>query len=121
MGDISGNSSYDAAAANWGGAWRMPTFEEMQELIDRCAWTWTTQNGVKGFKVIGPNSNSIFLPAAGYRSVSSFVYAGEKGCYWSSTPYVSNTYIAYRFEFDGVLNMDDRSRIYGQSIRPVIE
>ena len=53
--DFSGNATYDAARANWGGPWRMPTQTEMQELIDNCTWTWTSQSGVNGCKVTGPN------------------------------------------------------------------
>ena len=66
MNDISGNPTYDAARANWGGTWRMPTEAEMEELKDNCTWTWTTQNGVNGCTITGPNGNSLFLPAAGY-------------------------------------------------------
>ena len=51
--DISGNSDYDAARANWGGSWRMPTEREMEELVNKCTWTWTTLSGVKGYKVTG--------------------------------------------------------------------
>ena len=61
--DISGNAQYDAARANWGSTWRMPTKAEIEELLIDCAWTRTTQNGVNGYRVTGPNDNSIFLPA----------------------------------------------------------
>ncbi len=66
--DANGNltSSRDVATANWGGTWRMPTETECEELLDNCTWKWTTQNGVKGYKVIGTNGNSIFLPATIY-------------------------------------------------------
>ena len=85
--DISGDSSYDAARANWGGSWRMPTEAEMEELLDECTWTLlTSQSGVNGYKVTGPNGNSIFLPAAGNREYSSLNYVGERGYYWTSTP-----------------------------------
>ena len=68
FGDISGNSAYDAARANWGSTWRLPTKAECQELIDNCTWTLTTYNGKKGYKVVSKkNNNSIFLPAAGGR------------------------------------------------------
>ncbi|MCD8303544.1 MAG: hypothetical protein LUC86_01770, partial [Prevotellaceae bacterium] len=67
MGSIAGNSSYDAARANWGGTWRLPTADEIDELIDKCDWEWTTRGGHAGYKVTGPNGNSIFLPAAGWR------------------------------------------------------
>ena len=121
MGDIKGNSSYDAARANWGGKWRMPTESEMQELIDRCNWIWTTQNGVKGYKVTGPNGNSIFLPAAGFRNGSSLFCAGSYGYYWSYTPDGSLDR-AYSLDFnsDGPV-MDFLYRYYGFSVRPVLE
>ena len=122
MTDIAGNVNYDAARANWGGSWRMPTKAEMQELKDRCTWTWTTQNGVKGYKVKGPNGNSIFLPAAGYRIGSSLDYAGGDGYYWSSTPYGSNS--GYAFNLDvGSSNhgMYGGFRGNGRSVRPVLE
>ena len=66
----------DAATAKLGSPWRMPTIDEFQELIDKCTWTWTTQDGVNGCQVDGPNGNAIFLPAAGYRKVSGFHSAG---------------------------------------------
>ena len=84
--DFSGNPTYDAARANWGSTWRMPTKTEMQELRNNCTWTWTAQNGVNGMRVTGPSGNSIFLPAAGYCEGSSRNYVGGLGYYWSSTP-----------------------------------
>ena len=124
MGDIAGNSSYDAARANWGGDWRMPTKVEMQELIDKCNWKWTTQNGVKGYKVTGPNGNSIFLPAAGRRYRSSLYLAGRFGGYWSSTPndFIFDFYVYY-LSFGRVLQdmYYDGYRYYGRSVRPVVE
>ena len=75
--DIGGRSRYDAARANWGGTWRLPTKAELEELENKCTWKWTTQNGVNGYKVTGPNSKSLFLPAANIRSGSSLHYAVE--------------------------------------------
>ena len=86
MSDISGNAQHDAATANWGGSWRMPTNDEMQELVDHCEWEWTEVNGVNGSRVIGPNGSCIFLPAAGARGGSSLYDDGDHGYYWSSTP-----------------------------------
>ena len=122
--DSEGNltSQYDAARANWGGTWRLPTEAELEELNNKCTWKWTTQNGVNGYKVTGPNGNSIFLPAAGYRYGSSLDYAGEYGSYWSSTPLESNSSNAYDLDFGsskhGVYG-DDRG--IGRSVRPVSE
>ncbi|MBR2380829.1 MAG: hypothetical protein IKA86_07575, partial [Paraprevotella sp.] len=72
----------DAATANWGNAWCMPTEEQIYELAKECTWTTTTQNGVIGFKVTGPNGKSIFLPAAGYLHYS--IHSDDSaGFYWS--------------------------------------
>ena len=114
---------YDAATVNWDGGWRMPTKSEQEELLDNCTWTWTTQNGVNGYNVTGPNGNSIFLPAAGYRFKPSLNNAGGNGYYWSSTHY--DYYIcdyAFRIDFDSVDRfVYEYGRYYGQSVRPVIE
>ena len=123
MGDISGNSTYDAARYNWGGKWRLPTKAECQELVDNCTWTWITQGGHKGYKVTSnKNGASIFLPAAGARHGSSLDQAGESGCYWSSTPFESITQDAYDLTFysgDRYVAWDYRRR--GRSVRPVSE
>ena len=118
LGDISGNPQYDAATANWGGNWRMPTSAEFEELLSNCTWSWTTRNGVNGYLVTGPNGNSIFLPAAGYRHGSSLGYAGSYGNYWSSTP--NGTYNAYYLYFSsGIHYTNWYYRDNGRSVRPV--
>ena len=123
--DDNGNltAQYDAARANWGGDWRMPTYEELNELIAQCTWTWTTQNGVNGYNVEGPNGNSIFLPAAGYRYGSSLYDAGSYGFYWSSAPYGGGSIDAYglRFGSSSRYMSSGFSRYYGRSVRPVLE
>ena len=123
MGDIKGNSNYDAARAKWGGKWRLPTKTEMQELINKCTWTWTTQNGVKGYKVTGPNGNSIFLPAAGCRRGSSLYDAGSLGRFWSSSPSEGSGYSdAYYLDFgSGGHLMSNFGRYYGLSVRSILE
>ena len=122
MGDISGNPSYDAATANWGDGWRMPTKEELEELQNNCNWEWTSQGGHKGYKVTGPNDNSIFLPAVGWRDWMSLFSVGEGGRYWSSTPDESYTQFAFSLSFGfGVLVVDWEGRAFGQSVRPVLD
>ena len=124
MPDISGIPQYDAATANWGGAWRMPTKAEQQELLSNCTWEWTTLNGVNGSKVTGSNGNSIFLPAAGYRYGTSSSYVGSRGYYWSSTPGGDRGYYAYYLRFYSDYYDCDwlwSHRDYGQSVRPVLE
>ena len=123
MSDISGNAKFDAATANWGGDWRMPTKAEQQELLDNCTWTWTTQNGVNGYNVEGPNGNSIFLPAAGYRYGSSLYLAGSDGRYWSSAPRDNDGILAYLLAFfsDDHFMYYNFGRYIGHSVRPVLK
>ncbi|MEY8686372.1 hypothetical protein AB9N12_09615 [Bacteroides sp. AN502(2024)] len=124
LGDISGDPRYDAARANWGGKWRLPTKKEIDELHSMCTWTWTTRNGCKGCKITGPNGNSIFLPSAGFMSGRVALGTGVCGYYWCSTPYVDNTLkYAYEFNFNqknySAISRDRRP--FGKSIRAVFD
>lgn len=111
----------DAAYVNMGAEWRMPTIAEQEELLINCTWTWTTQNGVCGRKVTGPNGNSIFLPAVGYRSNGSLYDAGSYGDYWSSSLYEDNLNDAYELNFySGSYYRINGYRYYGQSVRAVV-
>ena len=115
----------DAAHVNWGGSWRMPTLAEWQELFDNCTWTWTTQNGINGYKVTsnkaGYTDKFIFLPAAGYRYDSGVYRVGSNGDYWSSSlgEYLSYGAWCLYFDSDG-RDRSGRYRYYGQSVRPVL-
>jgi hypothetical protein len=113
--------SDDAARANWGGSWRMPTHDELTELMVKCTWTWTTQNDVKGYKVTSKtNGRSIFLPAAGYCYGSSLLYAGSYGYYWSSSLFADYPGRAGYVRFgSSSVDWDYSYRYYGQSVRPV--
>ena len=113
--------SDDAARANWGGSWRMPTSAEQDELRNNCTWTWTTQNGVNGYKVTSKkNGNSIFLPAAGYRGGSSLDDAGSYGDYWSSSLFTGNASGAYYLYFrSSSVDWNYSRRCSGHSVRPV--
>ena len=115
----------DAAHANWGGSWRMPTDAEMTELREQCTWTWTTQNGVNGYRVTSnSNGNSIFLPAAGFRYYSSLTNAVLFGYYWSSSSSLNTDYPegAYILHF-GSENSGSGlcGRFSGQPVRPVCQ
>jgi len=125
------NSNYvlkperDVAHVNWGGDWRMPTYDEMVELYDNTTSQWTTQNGVYGIlftsTVAGYTKASLFLPAAGRHNGTSLDYVGSYGIYWSSSLYASTPNSAYimffRSDYVSPQNYYDRSR--GFTVRPV--
>ena len=110
----------DAAYVNWGENWRMPTYDQFNEIKTKCTWTWTTQNGVNGHLVTGPNGNTLFLPAAGYRCDSLFGDVGSCGCYWSRAILSSGPYDAYGMYFysEGVY-WNNFSRDFGFPLRAV--
>ena len=110
--------SDDAARANLGGKWRIPTKDEWEELKDKCTWSWMES----GYNVTGPNGRSIFLPAAGYRLGSSSIDVGSDGGYWSSSLHTDNPNDAWEMRFySGVYDMCNYYRYYGFSVRPVTE
>ena len=116
----------DAAHINWGGKWRMPTRKECAELEEICTWQWKQYNGVKGYLVTGPNGNSIFLPAAGFKKEKEILEVGIRGFYLSNTlmkaktdyhtysPYVLIATWGTESKYWWV-----RSRYYGIPVRPV--
>ena len=114
----------DAAHVNWGGSWRMPTRAEQDELRTNCTWTWTTINGIKGYKVqsnkSGYTDRWIFLPAAGCRNGTLLLSVGSYGLYWSSSLYAGSPYRAYYLSFgSGDVDWNYSYRYIGQSVRPV--
>ena len=122
IGNISGNSQYDVASAQWGSSWRLPILAEIEELEEQCTWKWIAIDGHKGYRVIGPNGNSIFLPAAGYRSYTNVYEQGSYGAYWSGTLFEGGSNNAYCLYFDdGGVGWSDHYRGYGHSVRPVSE
>lgn len=136
----------DAAVANLGGGWRMPTKAELGELMEECTWTWTTLVGVKGWKVTSNKSGYtdqwIFFPAAGIRNGSSLNGAGSDGLYWSPslhssysdsiipymppslTSYPDRADTFYLFYFSSGVEgqgFSDISRCHGCPVRPVYD
>ena len=111
----------DVAYVKWGGSWRMPTLEELKELCDECTWKWTELNGVNGYRVTGPNGNSIFLPAAGWRYETKRYYRGTYGNYWSSSLGDDGSSGAYHLRFDDDGHYWGSGRADGRSVRPVCE
>ena len=112
----------DAAAANWGSQWRMPSDEQLEELLSQCSWQWTTSNGVKGYKVTSKhNGATLFLPASGYYFCGELYSIGNIAYYWSRTLYTSRCYYAYYFWFhsSGTKNLDTGDRNTGFTVRAV--
>ena len=114
-------ASDDAATANWGGQWRMPTKEERDELYEYCDWEAVERsNGVSGYQITSKiNGNSIFLPLAGCKDgdwVNSYY-----GFYWTSSLRLDDNWNAYDVNFQpgGSVIMNDDSRFNGRSVRPV--
>ena len=111
-------TSYDAATANWGMSWKMPTIGQFKELHDKTTSVWITRFGVKGRKFTGPNGGTIFLPAAGYMWDGGLFNVGSWGRYWSSTPYDGDD--AYGLNFiSGNVDTGSCWRGGGRSVRPV--
>jgi uncharacterized protein YjdB len=112
----------DAAYVNWGPAWRMPSIEQLEELInsDYTTTEWTTQNGVNGYKITSKsNGNFIFLPAAGMYEVISWGRPGF-GYYWSRTLVINSEGGARSVNFgSNQIISSSGLRSYGWSIRPV--
>lgn len=113
----------DVAHVKWGGSWRMPSDEELAELVSNCTWTWTTQNGTAGCLVTSKtNSKSIFLPAAGEMKDGEIQDAGTYGCIWSSTLCSSSPDKAGNVGFiNGRITPSNTARCYGRNIRPVFK
>ena len=111
----------DAATQQLGSPWRMPTVDEITELLDKCTWTWTTQDGVNGCQVDGPNGNSIFLPATGFVNDTALINKGDEGYYWSSS--LSTLSRDASFFFFHSLNhewayQERRCRLFVRPVRP---
>lgn len=126
--DISGDPRYDAATANWGEGWRLPSSDELKELVDECTWVWMTEDGHGGFKVTGPNGASIFLPANGYKLFDFETSSvGELGHYWSSSPKTENYEDGEGADMLYFNNESDKGSVFGTarwhglSIRPVAD
>jgi len=117
--------SDDAAQANWGGKWRMPTVDEFEELINKCTWEWTTKDGINGYKVSSKKTGkSIFLPITGCRFYADTQFRGINGIYWTSSLYTNNPNKAWCLEFNfSDINVDygnlSSNRFSGRCIRAV--
>lgn len=116
------NSDVDAAYVHTNGAAKMPTQEQLQELIDSTTNEWTAINGVNGYKFTNKNDSSkyIFVPAAGYADSGSIGGVGENGNAWSGSLGTSSELYAYYLLVDSdYLFVFLDSRYYGISVRGV--
>ena len=115
-------ASDDAATANWGSVWRMPTFDELNELITNCTVTYLDypEYEVPGRLFVGPNGNSIFLPWASELSDND-MFNPVPAHYWSSSLYTGIPSCAWQLYFDPDTSFMHYSgyRSYGRSVRPV--
>ena len=117
----------DVAHVRWGGSWRMPTIDEFRELMDSCSWTWTTMNGVNGYKITsnmpGYTDRSIFLPAVGLGNATFNRTQNDHGLYWSSSlrpssPGMPNSPYIISFNSNGI-SLGASTQQNGYPIRPV--
>ena len=112
-------TGYDIAHQSWGGNWRLPTRSEMKDLTTLCTWKPEELEGVTGYRVTGPNGNSIFLPSAGYKDGTERKGTGVEGFYWTGSLNRDMPSSAYNINFRGYDAEWSASRAYGFSVRPV--
>ena len=115
------DATHDAATANWGSDWRMPTKSEFDELVKECSRTYTKKGDVNGIlftsKMDGYTDKSIFLPAAGYYDDSKLTENSVYAHYWTSTLFDETS--SYEFNFYSVPMFISKVRYCGLPIRPV--
>ena len=89
--NISG-TQYDVARKEWGATWRIPTQEEVQELIANCTFVWTNYKSATGFEITSKiNGAKIFMPAAGYHmGIPQCSYYGSNGSYWTASAFTGD-------------------------------
>ena len=127
LGDESGvisGTEYDAVKVAWGGDWVMPSYYDLDELYELCKWEATTKSGVAGYKVTGPNGNSIFLPLTGYYNGSELQYAGQYARYWAGTGRTLSKKNEWGISYNLNINPENNvllgtQRHWGAVIRPV--
>ena len=121
--NISG-TRYDIATAKWGKEWRMPSKDNWKELVEKCKWTKEKSFHVNGYRVAGPNGNSIFLPNTGIR-FGEAISNTDAGYYWTSEMALGDRECACYYYFDEEKYNDivsTRNYVYsGRAVRPVCD
>lgn len=121
--NISG-TEYDIATIKWGKDWRIPSKENWKELIEKCKWTKEKAFHVYGYRVEGPNGNSIFLPNTGLR-FGETISNTDAGYYWTSEMALNDRECACYYYFDEKKYNDivsTRNYVYsGRAVRPVCD
>lgn len=82
------------------GGWKLPSSDQITELIKCCSFLWTRYNGCYGAKLVGPNGKILFLPAAGCRYEYGYEGVGSYGCYWREDKNRRNNPLSGGFGFD---------------------
>lgn len=110
----------DAATANWGTGWYIPSVEEWQELIDHTTSNWFWQNDTYGRLYTASNGNSIFLPVGGYFKDGDVLFSSSCGAYWSSSLDSDEPCFGKFCNMESsFVRTDEYGRIYGMLVRPV--
>ncbi|MBR4730163.1 MAG: formylglycine-generating enzyme family protein [Prevotella sp.] len=122
-GNICG-TQYDVAHVRWGNNWRMPTLNEIEELVNNCTYTVTELNSVQVMKLTGPNGNSIYLPFSGYMKGTELTSIGyNSGYYWSGeNPYADHIAPCMIPSAGGNTSYDNLwDKYLGLTVRPVMK
>ena len=124
IGECISGTEYDMATALWGDGWRLPTADEMKELIEKCVWEWETKSDVLGVKVTGPSGKSIFLPAGGENG--DLPDEGAECSYWTGTLSrgIGRTAVSLLCHYDAeteetTLRTFGTYKVFGLLVRPV--
>ena len=115
-------AEYDAASVYWGGGWRMPTYEEMKELMRYCAWKHTVRDGMAGYLITGSNGYSIFMPYAGRKVYQYWYNLNSAFQYRCSGRWITDclTFESIVYYSISMNRNDDLSKCFGYPIRPVL-
>lgn len=112
----------DAATANWGKGWRMPTIAEKEELM-ACNWEWITIDGVYGAKITsnvpGYEDRSIFIPASGFLNGNEPTDERERVVFWTSNILRYGNTLHYGNKSEILKNEPQMTVYYGFTVRPV--